>query len=118
MKTVYIALLASSFVLGCKTEPKIVKTQDFNFTKEGTLQLFKSKYKTAIANLDIEFAETDYETQTGLMHRTSMKQNHGMLFIFKNEQPRRFYMKNTQIALDIIYLDKDQKVVSLSLIHI
>jgi hypothetical protein len=36
-----------------------------------------------------------------------------MLFIFPNEQIRSFYMKNTLISLDIIYLNKSQKVVSI-----
>ena len=42
-----------------------------------------------------------------------MNPNEGMLFIFKDEQPRSFYMKNTLIPLDIIYLNKDKAVVSI-----
>ena len=67
----------------------------------------------AIATLDVEFAETNYERETGLMHRTSMKENQAMLFIFPAEFPREFYMKNTLIPLDIIYLDSNKKIVSL-----
>ena len=47
------------------------------------------------------------------MYRTSMQQDGGTLFIFEDERPRSFYMKNTQFALDIIYLDAAQKVVSI-----
>ncbi len=46
------------------------------------------------------------------MYRTSMEENQGMLFIFSAEFPRNFYMKNTYIPLDIIYLDQHKKIVS------
>lgn len=114
MKTPYsLILILCLFILSCKNEPKVIKTESIDFTKEGTLQLFKSSSKATITTLDIEFAETEYETQTGIMYRSQMKQNQAMLFIFKDEQPRSFYMKNTQIPLDIIYLNKDKKVVSI-----
>ena len=35
-----------------------------------------------------------------------MKENQGMLFVFPDERPRSFYMKNTSIPLDIIYIDQ------------
>jgi len=47
------------------------------------------------------------------MHRGSMENNQAMLFIFPNIQMRSFYMKNTIIPLDIIYLDENKKVVSI-----
>ena len=99
----------------CKEEQKQkpAPKQDIGFTKEGELQLFKKDTDSVIASLNIEFAKSDYETQTGLMYRKSMNPNEGMLFIFKDEQPRSFYMKNTLIPLDIIYLNKDKAVVSI-----
>ena len=42
----------------------------------------------------------------------SMGQDDGMLFIFDREQPRAFWMRNTPLSLDIIYIDKDGFVVS------
>ena len=44
-----------------------------------------------------------------------MPTDHGMLFIFPNEAPRSFWMKNVRIPLDIMYFDKDLKMVSASL---
>ena len=66
-----------------------------------------------ITTIDIEIADDEYQTQTGLMYRKSMLPNQGMLFIFPEEAPRSFYMKNTEFALDIIYIDKNNKVVSI-----
>ncbi len=62
----------------------------------------------------VEIADTQETQQLGLMFRDSMPADHGMLFIFPNEAPRSFWMKNTRIPLDIMYFDKDLKLVSLS----
>jgi len=62
----------------------------------------------------VEIAETEQEHALGLMFRDSMPADHGMIFIFPNEAPRRFWMKNTRIPLDIMYFDKDLRMVSLS----
>jgi uncharacterized membrane protein (UPF0127 family) len=47
------------------------------------------------------------------MYRKSMEEHQAMLFIFKKEQPRSFYMKNTEFSLDIIYVSKEKKVLSI-----
>lgn len=88
-------------------------TKEINFSKEGELTLRKTKSDSVFKTLDIEIAQTDYETQTGLMYRKSMEEHQGMLFIFQEEQPRSFYMKNTEFSLDIIYINKKKKVVSI-----
>ncbi len=97
----------------CKDEPKkVVKTEPIVFKKEGELTFIKQKVDTLIAAFDIEFAETDYETQTGLMYRESMAENHGMLFIFPDERMHSFYMKNTAIPLDLIFIKSDSTIAS------
>lgn len=96
----------------CKEEKKSVKQAKVSFKKEGELQLKKSSNDSIVAELDIEIADNDFETQTGLMYRESMKPNRAMLFIFPDSRPRSFYMKNTKIALDLIYLDVNKTVVS------
>ncbi|WP_432411530.1 DUF192 domain-containing protein [Rasiella sp. SM2506] len=109
-----IALLLSAG--SCKETPKEdtkVLTKDIAFTKEANGVLKKAKTDSIIATLELEIAEGDYETQTGLMYRKSMLPNRGMLFIFPNEQPRSFYMKNTEFGLDIIYLNAKNEVVSI-----
>jgi len=63
----------------------------------------------------VDIADTNQKQMLGLMYRDEMPADHGMLFIFPNEAPRSFWMKNTRIALDIMYFDKDLKMVSASL---
>jgi uncharacterized membrane protein (UPF0127 family) len=111
-----IAIVGSSlFFINCKEEVKSTKsiTKEITFTKEGEIKFVKAKTDSIIKILDLEIAETEYETQTGLMYRHSMKDNQSMLFIFKKEQPRSFYMKNTEFPLDIIYFNKKKEIVSI-----
>ncbi|MEM6379123.1 MAG: DUF192 domain-containing protein [Bacteroidota bacterium] len=99
----------------CKEEKKSVeiKQTEVVFKKEGELQLKKAKTDSLLVELNIEIADDDYQTQTGLMYRDGMENNQAMLFIFPNEDFRSFYMKNTKFALDIIYISSDKKIVSI-----
>ena len=64
--------------------------------------------------LRAELALSRSEQQLGLMYRKELGETEAMLFIFPEEEPRSFWMKNTYVELDIIYLDKELKVVSIS----
>ena len=61
----------------------------------------------------VEVAATERARQLGLMHRKSMPQDRGMLFVFADERELSFWMKNTHIPLDIVYADRNGKVVSI-----
>lgn len=110
-----LLLLVCISLLNCKSKNANKNfesiQQDFSFTKEGELYLIKATGDT-IQKLDIEFARDEYERETGLMHREQMEANQGMLFIFEEEAQRGFFMKNTLIPLDLIYIDSKQKIVS------
>lgn len=75
--------------------------------------------KTAVGNRTIllQVADDDPEREKGLMFRRSMGPLEGMIFVFDTESPRGFWMKNTPIDLDIIYLDRHAKIVSIKTMY-
>jgi len=104
-------LILAVIIFSCKEETKkVIKTEPVTFKKEGELSIFKAQKDSLLAKLDIEFAESEYETQTGLMYRQSMEDHQGMLFIFNEEAMHSFYMKNTEFALDLIFIKSDSTI--------
>lgn len=63
--------------------------------------------------LNLEIARSEAEREQGLMFRQAMAANEGMVFVFEDVAPRAFWMKDTYIPLDIIFLDGDDKVLSI-----
>lgn len=61
----------------------------------------------------VEIADDNEERQKGLMFREEMDENSGMLFIFENSDYYNFWMKNTLIPLDIIWISEDMKIVDI-----
>lgn len=62
--------------------------------------------------VDVEIADTPEKEERGLMFRTELPKNQGMLFVFLQPQPLYFWMKNTKIPLDILYFGADGSFVS------
>jgi uncharacterized protein len=63
---------------------------------------------------DVEIADSPSEQEQGLMWRGSMPVNHGMLFLFPGESERGFWMRNTYIPLDIIFIRADGRIHSIA----
>ena len=80
------------------------------FRVDGTLDLVRGT--DVLLTLDIEIAESDSATVRGMMQRTSFPPNSGMLFLFEEEELRGFWMGNTPLSLDLLFISADSQIVS------
>jgi hypothetical protein len=62
------------------------------------------------AAVRVEVARTPEAQQRGLMHREKLEPDAGMIFVFAAEQPHAFWMKNTLVALDMLFIGADGRV--------
>ncbi|MGH8293628.1 MAG: DUF192 domain-containing protein [Gammaproteobacteria bacterium] len=72
------------------------------------------KIELGYQRFTVEIAATDATRERGLMFRTRMAADHGMLFMFPDSGPRYFWMKNTLIPLDIIFFDAHKRLINVS----
>ena len=108
------AIVSAIIISGsCKEKTPKVLTKEVVFKKEGELILKKATNDSTLATLNIEIADDEYQTQTGLMYRKSMQDTEAMLFIFEDEIPRAFYMKNTEFGIDIIFINSKRRIVNI-----
>jgi uncharacterized membrane protein (UPF0127 family) len=103
MKTLKLALalaVLGSFV-ACGTERPAQPGKDPGFVK------------IAGGVLSVEFARTDEQRAMGLMFRDFLATNAGMVFVFDPPSTPAFYMKNTRVPLDILFVDGTMTVVDI-----
>lgn len=87
------------------------KKLEIPFTKEGELSFINQKDNSTIRTIDLEIAEGLAETAQGLMYRYSMSDQQGMLFIMDTEKTQDFWMKETYISLDLIFVNSNMEIV-------
>ncbi|AWU42958.1 DUF192 domain-containing protein [Blattabacterium punctulatus] len=77
---------------------------EIEFLKNGELYMKNENF--LIKKIDVELANTPIKIKNGLMYRSSLKENRGMLFLLTNKEDiHQINMKNMRIPLDIIYID-------------
>ena len=81
----------------------------FLLNKSPNISISKACVKEKCFNLEI--AQTPEQRAKGLMYSSSLNKNSGMLFIYPKEQTSSFWMKNTLIPLDMIWINKDKEIV-------
>ena len=119
MRNLVFGIMAFSLLFSCeKTESSSVgeiTSVEIEFTKEGELE-FLDGNQELIQKINIEIADTPNKRARGLMDRSKMGDNEGMLFIFDDNEVRKhtFYMKNTRIPLDIMYFSADSTLINIA----
>jgi uncharacterized membrane protein (UPF0127 family) len=99
--------LTCAFV-GCRDDKRKSATTNVSAQADDgtvTMQIGKETFH-------LEIAVTTAEHEHGLMARDTMAADHGMIFVFAGEDERNFWMKDTLIPLDIIYMDASGRVIS------
>ncbi len=109
-----LCLVLSIISLACQQSrpKKVISNSEILFRKDLELSILNQE-DTLISGLAIELADDPFERQTGLMYRQEMDSLEGMLFVFEQEAMRAFYMKNTYLSLDILYVDESKKIVDI-----
>lgn len=97
-RSILRAIIVGALFAGCDSQAEITQVQ------------FHNPDQSVTPPLKLEVADTFEERQIGLMYRKQLPENSGMLFIFQKEEPRQFWMKNTYLELDIIFLDHEYRV--------
>ncbi len=83
------------------------------FRKDGELAFLSSDKSETLENIDIEIVKDEASITQGLMWRKSMDENRGMLFLMPQMGPQSFWMKNTYIPLDIIFINHNKQIVTI-----
>lgn len=120
MRILATPLLLLVLLIGCGTDsPKATDTPnleevhvDIPFRTDGSLTM--SRDGEVYRTIAIEIADNDSTRERGLMQRDGLPDDSGMLFIFNAESEQGFWMANTRIALDLIFIRSDGHVQSIS----
>jgi uncharacterized protein len=78
---------------------------------QGTLEIVSA---SGVHAFNVELATTEPERERGLMFRKELPQGQGMLFDFFNDQPVSFWMHNTYISLDLIFIRSDGRIMNIA----
>ena len=110
MKKQGLLLWMGILLVGCSQQELPLKSTpntEVSQTQASSLSVIAVEGKT----FEVTIADTHSKRQKGLMGVDTLEEGTGMLFIFDKPGIHKFWMKNTLIPLDIIWLDKDYKVV-------
>ena len=114
LSVILVALLWAVVLVGC-AEEETTGTSDSAATCDtgGSPTVAIDASGGERVEVEVEIADEEAERRRGLMERTELAENAGMLFIFDREQPLSFWMKNTLIPLSVAYMDEEGRIVDI-----
>lgn len=77
----------------------------------GQVEFCSSSHDQSITSIKVAIADSYWRHKLGLMHVTDLKPNQGMLFVFDQAQKRQFWMAETPLPLDIMFVNADQQII-------
>jgi len=89
----------------CSSEPEQLPVGTLSFIRDSG---------DVIRTIEVEFAEDEESRASGLMHRRQLSLSEGMLFVFPAPDSLSFWMANTPLPLDIIFVGSDSTIVNIS----
>ena len=90
---------------GCSSEPEELPVGQLDFVRSNG---------EIIRTIEVEFAEDDKSRAKGLMHRRQLSFGEGMLFVFPAPDSLSFWMANTPLPLDIMFIGADSGIVNIA----
>jgi len=107
-----LLLLISFLFISCESEKPRQSADSEGRTLNYTGQLsFLAADGNEITTVQIAVADDEASRSAGLMDVRNLPEQHGMLFIFDDEQPRSFWMANTPLSLDIIFVNSEMEII-------
>ena len=106
-------ILLIILVSSCQNSPEPTPAApEIPFRVDGSLDFIRMG--ETLLSLDVEIADTDSLRERGMMQRTSFPPESGMLFLFDHQEIRQFWMGNTPLSLDLLFISNDSTIVDIA----